>query len=82
MNRYEQVWIRKPADNMNAYKYLKYTRSDFPNASSNEGEMLSLPMYPELKEEQIKYIAEKIKDFIIIFYRLFFLFQNRNFLAR
>ena len=51
--------------NMNAYKYLKYTRSDFPNASSNEGEMLSLPMYPELKEEQIKYITEKIKDFII-----------------
>ena len=49
--------------NMNAYKYLKYKRSDFPNASFNEGKILSLPMYPELKEEQIKYITEQIKLF-------------------
>lgn len=49
--------------NMNAYKYLKYKRSDFPNASINEGKIISLPMYPELKEEQIKYITEHIKLF-------------------
>ena len=35
--------------NMNAYKYLKYNRSDFPNASFNEGKILSLPMYPGAK---------------------------------
>jgi len=49
--------------NMNAYKYLKYNRSDFPNASFNEGKILSLPMYPELKEDQINYIVETIKLF-------------------
>ncbi|MBP6755515.1 MAG: DegT/DnrJ/EryC1/StrS family aminotransferase [Bacteroidia bacterium] len=49
--------------NMEAYKYLNYTRSDFPNASYNEDKILSLPMYPELSDEQIKYITELIKTF-------------------
>jgi dTDP-4-amino-4,6-dideoxygalactose transaminase len=52
--------------NMNAYKYLNYTRSDFPNASFNEGKILSLPMYPELAEEQIAYIVNKITAFFKI----------------
>ena len=51
--------------NMEAYKYLNYTRSDFPTASYNEDKILSLPMYPELSIEQIKYIAELIKFFFI-----------------
>ena len=49
--------------NMNAYKYLNYRREDFPVASFNEGKILSLPMFPELKKEQIEYIAGKINDF-------------------
>jgi dTDP-4-amino-4,6-dideoxygalactose transaminase len=49
--------------NMEAYKYLNYTRSDFPNASYNEDKILSLPMYPELSVEQIKYVTELIKTF-------------------
>lgn len=49
--------------NMNAYKYLNYTRSDFPNASFNEDKILSLPMYPELSKEQIMYITDTIKEF-------------------
>jgi dTDP-4-amino-4,6-dideoxygalactose transaminase len=49
--------------NMNAYKYLNYSREDFPEASFNEDKILSLPMFPELKKDQIEYIASKIKDF-------------------
>lgn len=49
--------------NMNAYKYLKYAQSDFPNASNNESKILSLPMYPELTKEQIIYISSKVKEF-------------------
>jgi dTDP-4-amino-4,6-dideoxygalactose transaminase len=49
--------------NMNAYKYLKYSREDFPVASFNEDKILSLPMFPELKKDQIEYIASKINDF-------------------
>ena len=49
--------------NMNAYKYLNYSREDFPVASFNENKILSLPMFPELKRDQIEYIADKINDF-------------------
>ncbi len=49
--------------NMNAYKYLKGSDSDFPISSSNEKKILSLPMFPELTEEQIIYISKLIKSF-------------------
>lgn len=49
--------------NLPAYKYLGYTRDDYPVASELESQILSLPMYPELEEEQIKYVAEKVKEF-------------------
>ena len=49
--------------NMNAYKYLNYTRSNFPNASFNENKILSLPMFPELSKKQIIYISDLIKIF-------------------
>lgn len=49
--------------NMNAYKYLNYTREDFPNSSKNESRILSLPMYPELTKDQITHVCNVIKDF-------------------
>lgn len=48
---------------MNAYKYLSYKPEDFPNASSYQSQILSLPMYPELTEEQISYVVENIEKF-------------------
>jgi dTDP-4-amino-4,6-dideoxygalactose transaminase len=49
--------------NLPAYRYLKHSPGDFPVANKYEGQILSLPMYPELTEGMIKYIAEHIKDF-------------------
>jgi len=49
--------------NLKAYAYLHHNENDFPNASKASYEILSLPMYPELQESQIEYIAEKIMDF-------------------
>ncbi|MDX1607686.1 MAG: DegT/DnrJ/EryC1/StrS family aminotransferase [Candidatus Spechtbacterales bacterium] len=46
-----------------AYKELGYNRGDMPCAEKHAEEILSLPMYPELKEEQIKYVCDKIKEF-------------------
>jgi dTDP-4-amino-4,6-dideoxygalactose transaminase len=37
----------------------------FPSASKAANEILSLPMYAELTEEQIKYVSEKINEFEI-----------------
>jgi len=47
-----------------AYKYLGYKKGDFPNAKKVSKEILSLPIYPELTEKQIKFIVNEIKKII------------------
>lgn len=48
---------------MPAYKYLGHRPADFPVAYEYQDRILSLPMYPELTDEQITYVAESIRDF-------------------
>ncbi len=43
------------------YAHLRFTEKDFPVASNIQNKILSLPMYAELSEAQIKYIVEIIK---------------------
>lgn len=51
--------------NMPAYEYLKLKHSDYPVAMEYQNTILSLPMYPELTEDQIIYIAGKINDYFL-----------------
>lgn len=46
-----------------AYNYLNHKAEDFPVAASYHDSILSLPMFPELTEEQINFVAETIKAF-------------------
>lgn len=46
-----------------AYKQLGHRKEDFPVSEKLSGEILSLPMFPELKEPQIEYISKTIKKF-------------------
>jgi dTDP-4-amino-4,6-dideoxygalactose transaminase len=46
-----------------AYKHLGYKKGDFPVAERAAGRILSLPMYPELTEDQIHYVCCTIKDY-------------------
>lgn len=46
-----------------AYADLGYKGGDFPVAEQLAGEILSLPMYPELKQEQIELVTTAIWDF-------------------
>ena len=46
-----------------AYKQHGYKRGDFPVAEKCASEVLSLPMFPELTEQQIEYVCGKIKEF-------------------
>lgn len=46
-----------------AYKSLGYKKGDFKISEKMQDLVLSLPMYPELKTEQIEFICEKIKEF-------------------
>jgi len=52
-----------PLHLQSAYKYLGLKEGNFPVAEDTAKRILSLPMYPELSEEQIYYISEKIKKF-------------------
>jgi len=49
--------------NMEAYQYLGYKPQTFSKANENQYSILSLPMYPELREEHINYICKIIKLF-------------------
>jgi len=42
---------------------LKYKKGDFPVSEKLAESGLSLPMYPELSDNQIEYVGEKIKEF-------------------
>lgn len=46
-----------------AYSYLKHQNDDFPISIQLQQEILSLPIYPELVEDQIKFIADAIFTF-------------------
>jgi dTDP-4-amino-4,6-dideoxygalactose transaminase len=46
-----------------AYSHLGYKKGQFPKAERFADEILSLPMYPELTENQIRYVVEKTKEF-------------------
>lgn len=46
-----------------AYQYLGYKEHDFPVTETAARETLSLPMYPELSEDEITRVAEGIRDF-------------------
>jgi dTDP-4-amino-4,6-dideoxygalactose transaminase len=45
------------------YKHFNHQPEDFPVASANQGQLLSLPMYDELTDEQVEYVAGLIKSF-------------------
>ena len=45
------------------YRSLGYKAGDFPVSEQAQEEVLSLPMFPELKEEQIREVAEVIRQY-------------------
>lgn len=46
-----------------ALKYLGYKTHDFPESEKAAKEVLSLPLYPELREKELKEIVQTIKNF-------------------
>lgn len=47
------------------FKDLGYKEGDFPETEKLAFTGLSLPMFPELTDEQIKYVADSIKEFFL-----------------
>jgi dTDP-4-amino-4,6-dideoxygalactose transaminase len=43
---------------------LGHRRKDFPVATQYSQEILSLPMFPEISEEQLQYVCNQVKNVI------------------
>ena len=54
-----------PLHQQKAYAYLQYRTGDFPVAEKCCGEILSLPLFPEITDEQIIYVCDSIKSFYL-----------------
>jgi len=57
------VYYPTPLHLQPAYADLGYRKGDFPISESACERNLSLPMYPELTDEQIHYVAEAVRNF-------------------
>jgi len=46
------------------YAYLGHSEGDFPGAEGCAGEILSLPMYPEIPPESVREVVDAIREFL------------------
>jgi dTDP-4-amino-4,6-dideoxygalactose transaminase len=52
-----------PAHLQQAYAYMGYRKGDLPVCEQIAGRILSLPMFPELTDDQIDYVIGAIREF-------------------
>lgn len=52
---------------LKAYRHLNLDMKDFPNSKEFAGEVLSLPMFPEMTEEQLDYVCRILEEAIKIY---------------
>lgn len=58
------VYYPHPLHLQPLYAHLGHQRGDFPHAERAAEEVLSLPMYPELRKDQIACVVEAIAEFV------------------
>lgn len=59
------VYYPGPLHVEEAYKYLGYKMGDMPEAELACKEVLSIPVYPEMTEEQLDYVVKTVKSFFV-----------------
>jgi len=47
-----------------AYRHLSHRPGDFPVSTLCSKEILSLPMFPEITENQIQYVCNQVRNVI------------------
>jgi len=57
------IYYAHPLHLQPVYQCFGFKRGDLPVTEKVSNQVLSLPMYPYLNEEEVKYVAESIKEF-------------------
>lgn len=57
------IYYPEPLHLQKCFSYLGYKKGDFPAAERTCGEILALPIYPEITEDEVDYVCETIKRF-------------------
>jgi dTDP-4-amino-4,6-dideoxygalactose transaminase len=58
-----EIHYPTPLPFLPAYKYLNSKKEDYLKVLDNQNKILSLPIFPEITEEQITYVVTKINEF-------------------
>lgn len=59
------IYYPKPLHLQKCFENLGYTEGSLPVAESASKRILSLPLYPEITDEQIDYIIQKVREFLL-----------------
>lgn len=57
------IYYPVPLHLQKCFSYLGHKKGDFPVAEKVANEIIALPIYPEIKEEEVDYVCETIKKF-------------------
>ena len=59
-----EIYYPVPFHRQECFKYLNCSDSEYPVANSAAKDSIALPIYPELTDEQLKFVVDSVSEFI------------------